>query len=87
MPDASQAFRLCVRPGFVSFLVGGSVMIRLVFGLIMVFAGVGSIEMSEGFPASDAEDIDWLCLLAFGTVLIGWGVISLAEKDRLAKPL
>ena len=62
-------------------------MIRLVTGMIMVFAGVGSIEMSEVFPASDAEYIVWLCLLAFGTVLGGSGVISLAEKDRLAKPL
>ena len=62
-------------------------MIRLVFGLIMVFAGVGSIEMSEVFPASNAEYIVWLCLLAFGTVLSASGVISLAEKDRLANPL
>jgi hypothetical protein len=62
-------------------------MIRLVFGLIMVFAGVGSIEMSEVFPASNAEYIGWLCLLAVGTVLGGWGVISLSEKDRLANTL
>ena len=62
-------------------------MIRLVTGMIMVFAGVGSIEMSEVFPASDAEYIVWLCLLAFGTGIGCWGVISLAEKDRLANPL
>lgn len=62
-------------------------MIRLVFGLVVVFCSVGSIEMSEVFPASDAEYISWLCLLAVGTVLGGWGVISLSEKDRLAKPL
>ena len=62
-------------------------MIRLVFGLIMVFSGVGSIEMSEVFPASDAEYIGWLCLLAVGTGIMCWGGISLAEKDRLANPL
>jgi hypothetical protein len=62
-------------------------MIRLVFGLIMIFVGVGSIEMSEVFPASDAEYIGWLCLLAVGMVLGASGAISLAEKDRLAKPL
>ena len=58
-------------------------MIRLVTGMIMIFGSIGSMEMTEIFPASNAEYIVWL----FGTGIACWGGISLAEKDRLANPL